>query len=31
MRTALIWLINAACRPIDWWLTQQQNRLNGDD
>lgn len=31
MRTALVWLINAVCRPIDAWLTRQQNRLNGDD
>ena len=31
MRGALVWLINAVCRPVDWAITRYGNRLNGDD
>lgn len=31
MRSLVIAIINAVCRPIDAYLTRQQNRLNGDD
>ena len=31
MRSLVIAIISPFCRMADWWLTRQQNRLNGDD
>lgn len=30
-RGVAVGAINAACRPVNWWLERQQSRLNGDD